>query len=114
MSRTLLLALGRGVLDQVAGHRTLLVEPFLRGGAHLLGGDGADAIRPASNIVDAQTAGEGGAIPAREAGLVVLGVDRSCDQLGLDPLQVFGTDGVTSDVGDDAVDRLLYLGEFNA
>src|ERR1700681_504839 len=53
-SRTLLLAFRRGVLDQVAGHRALLVEPFLRRVADLFGGDGANAIRPASDIVDAQ------------------------------------------------------------
>src|SRR3954453_9366494 len=107
MSRTLLLALLRGVLDQIAGHRTLLVEPFLRGGAHLLGGDGADAIRPASNIVDAQAGGERRAIPACQTSLVVLRIDRSRNQLGLDALQILGADGVLRDSGDHAVDRLL-------
>src|SRR3954452_3019523 len=99
MSRALLLALRRGVLDQIAGHRTLLVEPFLRGGAHLLGGDGADAIRTASDIVDARTRGERRAVPAREARLVVLRVDRSRNQLGLDALQILGADGVLRDIG---------------
>ena len=89
-SRTLLLAFRRGVLDQIAGHRTLLVEPFLRGVADLFGGDGANAIRPAPDVVDAQARGERAAIPARQRRLVVLGVDRFRDQLGLDPLEILG------------------------
>ena len=75
-SRTFLLALRRGVLDQVAGHRALLVEPFLRGVANLFGGDGADAVRPAPDIVDAEPRGQRAAIPACQRRLVVLGVDR--------------------------------------
>ena len=90
-SRTLLLAFRRGrVLDQIAGHRALLVEPFLRGFADLLGGDGADAIRPAPDVVDAKPGGERAAIPARQRRLIVLGVDRLRDQLGLDPLEILG------------------------
>ena len=93
-SRTLLLAFRRGVLDQIAGHRTFLVEPFLRGGADLFGGDGANAIRPASDILDAEAGGERPAIPARQRCLVVLGVDGFCDQLGLDAFEIFGANRV--------------------
>src|SRR4029078_12009692 len=68
-----LLAFRRGILDQIAGHRALLVEPFLRGVADLFGGDGANAIRPASDVLDAQTGGKRAAIPARQGRLIVLG-----------------------------------------
>jgi len=46
---------GAEILDEIAGHRTLLVQPFLRGIADLIGGDGADAIRPAPDIIDTQS-----------------------------------------------------------
>src|SRR4029078_3162230 len=90
-SRELLLAFrrripDRGILDQIAGHRTLPVEPFLRGVADLLGGDGAEAIRPVPDIVDAKAGGERAAVPARQRRLTVLGVDRASEQLGLYPL----------------------------
>src|SRR5581483_12237270 len=107
MSRTLLLALRRGVLDQIAGDGTLLVQPFLRDRAHLLGGDGADAIRPASDVLDARAGGEPAAIPARQGGLVVLGVDRLRDQLRLDPLEVLGGRRMLRDVRYDLVEHLL-------
>ncbi len=103
-----------GILDQIAGHRTLLVEPFLRGVADLFGGDGADAIRPASDVVDAKPGGERAAIPARQRRLVVLGVDRFRDQLGLDPLEILGAGGVLDHVRDHAVDRLLDLRKLDA
>ena len=93
-SRTLLLALRRGVLDQIAGDRALLVQPFLRRGADLFGGDRADAVRPASDVLDAEPRGERAAIPARQRRLVVLGVDRLRDQLRLDPLEILGADRV--------------------
>src|SRR3954452_22898246 len=87
-SRAFLLALRRGgILDQVAGHRTLLVEPFLRGLADLFGGDGANPVGPASDIVDRKPGGERAAIPARQRRLAVLGVDRFRNQLGLDPFE---------------------------
>src|ERR1700730_2998447 len=108
-SRTLLLAFRRGVLDQIAGHRTFLVEPFLRGVADLIGGDGANAVRPASDVVDAQAGGERAAVPARQSGLVVLGVDRFRNQLGLDPLEILGANRILSDVRNYAVDHLLDL-----
>src|ERR1700724_1793036 len=97
-SRTLLLAFRRGVLDQVAGHRALLVEPFLRGVADLVGGDGANPVRPASDVLDAQAGGERAAIPARQGRLIVLGVDCFRDQLGLDALEILGSDRVLPDV----------------
>src|SRR5258708_29962984 len=113
-SRTLLLALRRGILDQIAGHRTLLVEPFLRGGADLFGGDGADAIRPASDVVDAQAGGERAAIPARQRRLIVLGVDGLGDKLGLDPLEVLGAHRVLPEIRYHTVDHLLDLRELHA
>src|SRR5580692_10832305 len=108
-SRALLLAFRRGILDQITGHRTLFVEPFLRRGAHLFGGYGTNPVRPASDVVDAQAGGERAAVPARQRRLVVLGIDRLGDKLGLDPLEVLGADRVLSDLGDDAVDHLLDL-----
>src|SRR4051794_10799749 len=90
-SRTLLLAFRRGILDQIAGHRTFLVEPFLRGIADLVGGDGPNAVRPASDIVDVQAGGQRSAVPARQRRLIVLGVDRLGDQLGLDALEILGS-----------------------
>src|SRR5260370_5491885 len=89
-SRTLLLAFRRGILDQIAGHRTFLVEPFLRGVADLFGGDGANAIRPGSHVVDAPAGGERSAIPARQRRLTVLCVDCLGGKLGLDPLEIVG------------------------
>src|SRR5258707_14143333 len=94
-SRAFLLALRRGgILDEVAGHRTFLVEPFLSSVTDLLGGDGANPVGPASDIVDRKPGGERAAIPARQCRLVVLGVDRLRNQLGLDPLEIFGAGGV--------------------
>src|SRR5258708_19517724 len=86
-SRTLLLALRRGILDQIAGDRTVLVEPFLRGGADLFGGDGANAIRPPPDILDPQPGGEPPALPARQRRLLVLALDRLRTQLRLAPFQ---------------------------
>src|SRR5580698_3300452 len=77
-SRTLLLTLRRAVLDQITGHRTFLVEPFLCGGTDLFGGDGANAIRPVSDVLDTEAGGERAPIPARQDRLVVLGVDGPC------------------------------------
>src|SRR5882724_918537 len=113
-SRTLLLALRRGVLDQIAGYRALLVEPFVRGIADLFGGDGANAIGPASDIVDAQAGGERTAIPAGQRRLIVLGVDRLRDQLGLDAFEILGAHRVLSEIGDHVVDHLLNLCELDA
>src|SRR5258708_30198619 len=84
-SRTLLLAFRRAILDQIAGDRTVLVEPFLRGGADLFGGDGADAVRPTPDVLDAQPGGERPAIPARQRRLLVPRVDRPRTQLALGP-----------------------------
>ena len=92
-------------LDQIAGHRTFLVEPFLRGVANLFGGDGANAVRPASDVVDAKAGGECRAVPARQRRLVVLGIDRSGDELGLDALEILGGHRVLSDIRYHAVDR---------
>src|SRR3954471_5613107 len=90
-SRALLLALRRGgILDQIAGHRTLLVEPFLGGVTDLFGGDAADAIRPAPDVVDREPGGQGAAVPAGQRRLAVLGVDRFGNQLGLDPFEILG------------------------
>src|SRR6266699_2688892 len=72
MSRALLLGLRRGVLDQIAGHRSLFVEPFSRCIADLFGGDGPDPVRPTADIIDAQSDGDRAAIPARQRGLAVL------------------------------------------
>src|SRR6266404_981208 len=113
-SRTLLLALRRGVLDQIAGYRALLVEPFVRGIADLFGGDGANAIGPASDVVDAQAGGERTAIPACQRRLIVLGVDRLRDQLGLDAFEILGPHGVLPDVRYHFIDRLLDLRKFDA
>src|SRR6266576_4926252 len=113
-SRTLLLAFRllafrRRILDQVAGHRTLLVEPFLRGVADLFGSDGAYAIRPASDVIDAQAGGERAAIPARQRRLIVLGVDGFRDQLRLDALKILGAHRILCDLRYHAVDHLLDL-----
>src|SRR5665647_303439 len=113
-SRTLLLALLRGVLDQISGHRTLLVQPFLRGVADLCGGDGANTLRPGSDMFDAEAGGDRAAIPARQRRLVVLGVDGFGDQLGLDPLEIFGANRVLREIRDHAVDHLLDLRELDA
>src|SRR5258708_38959865 len=107
MSQTLLLALRRGILDQIAGPRPLLVEPFFRRVTDLLGGDGTDPIRPAAYVIDVQSDGDRGAIPARQRGLAVLGVDRLGDELGLDALQIRGGNGVMPDIGDPPGDHLL-------
>src|SRR5438309_11578816 len=104
MSRTLLLALYCGVLYQIAGHRTPFVEPLLRRGAYLSRGDGANAIRPAPDILDAQPGCEGAAIPAGQRGLIVLRVDRLGNELGLHPLEILGTDITLSDIRYHAVD----------
>src|SRR6266481_2765930 len=113
-SRTLLLALRRGILDQIAGHRTFLVEPFLRDIADLFGGDGANTIGPVSDVVDAQAGGERTAIPARQRRLVVLGVDCFRNKLGLDAFKVFGANRILSDIRDHAFDRLLDLRKLDA
>src|ERR1700722_13387819 len=113
-SRTLLLTLRRAVLDQITGHRTFLVEPFLCGGTDLFGGDGANAIRPVSDVLDTEAGGERAPIPARQDRLVVLGVDGPCDQLGLDALEILGVNRVLRDVGDHLVDRLLHLRKLDA
>src|SRR5260370_5469056 len=113
-SRTLLLALRRGILDQIAGDRTVLVEPFLRGGANLFGGDGANAVRPAPDVLDAQPGGERPAIPARHRRLIVLGVDRLRNQLGLDAFEVLWRRELLSDIGYHAIDHLLDLRKLHA
>src|SRR5258708_7259114 len=113
-SRTLLLALRRGILDQIAGDRTVLVEPFLRGGANLFGGDGANAVRPAPDVLDAQPGGERPAIPARQRRLIVLGVDRLRNQLGLDAFEVLWRRELLSDIGYHAIDHLLDLRKLHA
>src|SRR5260370_10153281 len=84
-SRTLLLAFRRGILDQITGDRTVLVEPFLRGGADLFGGDRANAVRPAPDVPDAQPRGQRPTIPPRPRRLILLCVDRLRNQLGSDP-----------------------------
>src|SRR6202021_1386611 len=113
-SRALLLMCRRGRFYQISGPRPFLVEPLLRSLADLFGGDGADAIRPASDVVDAQAGGERAAIPARQRRLVVLGVDGFGDQLGLDAFEIFGANPVLSDIRNYIVDHLLDLREFDA
>src|SRR5262249_19627226 len=97
-SRALLLGLRRGVFDQIARHRALLVEPFLRGFAPLFAGDRFDAIRPAPDVLDAQAGGERSAIPAGQRRLVVLGVDRGSDELRLDPIEILGGNRIVGDI----------------
>src|SRR5258708_13676434 len=113
-SRTLLLALRRGILDQIAGDRTVLVEPFLRGGADLFGGDGANAVRPAPDVLDPQPGGELPPLPARQRPLIVLGVDRLRNQLGLDAFEVLWRRELLSDIGYHAIDHLLDLRKLHA
>jgi len=78
------------VLDQIAGDRTLLVQPFLRHRADLFGGHRTDPVRPAADVLDAQAGGERAAIPARQDRLVVLGVDRFRNELGLHAFEILG------------------------
>src|SRR6185295_5178582 len=89
-SRALLLAFRRGVLDEIAGHRAVLFKPFFCGVADLFGGNGANPVWPAPDVVDGKPRRQRAAIPARQRSLIVLGVDRLRNQLGLDPLEILG------------------------
>ena len=102
-----------GIVDQIAGYRALLVEPLLRGRAHLFGGDRANAIRPISDVLDPQPADQCTAVPARHRYLVILGVDRLSNELSLDAIEVVGADRILQDVGNHIVENLLDLGELD-
>src|SRR5260370_9459807 len=89
-------------------------EPFLRGGGTLFGGGGANAARPPPVIPHAQPGGERPAIPARQRRLIVLGVDRLRNQLGLDAFEVLWRRELLSDIGYHAIDHLLDLRKLHA
>src|SRR5258708_2546266 len=71
---------------------------FLRGGGAWWGGGGARGARPSSNVLDPGAGGGPPAIPARQRRLIVLGVDRFGDQLGLDPFEILWESELLSDI----------------
>ena len=97
------------LLDQISGDRAALVEPGLRGVAHLFRRDLLNAVRPGLEMIDGKSRGQRAAIPARHGGLTVLRIDHIGHELDLGAFEFVVGDAVLGDLGDHRIHRLFEI-----
>ena len=80
----------------MAGHSGLVIEPAARRLDHGLGADRLDLLRPFLDVADGLADRQRRAVPTREVGLAVAGVNRVGDEPRLGALELARLDALAA------------------